>query len=150
MILRNIEQHEDVKVGGHTINNLRYADDTVLIADQRKKLQNIFTTVTIESENKGLQLNAKKTECMVISKQPHMPVSNILCQGERIKQVLTFKQVGFTITPDARCNTEIQKRTALSKDTFTKMKSIFTNRNIRLSTKINTIEAYMVHPSVRI
>ena len=61
MILRNIEQHEGVRVGGHNINNLRYADDTVLIADSEEKLHNILTTVTSESENKGLQLNAKKS-----------------------------------------------------------------------------------------
>ena len=143
MILRNIEQHEGVKVGGHNINNLRYADDTVLIADSEEKLQNILSTVTIESENKELQLNAKKTECMVISKQPDTPVCNISCKGERIKQVSTFKYLGFTITPDARCDTEIKKRIALSKDTFTKMKSIFTNRNISLSTKVNTLKAYV-------
>ena len=68
-ILRNIEDHECVRVGGNNINNLRYADDTMLIADSEEKLQNILTIVTVESENKGLQLNAKKTECMVISKQ---------------------------------------------------------------------------------
>lgn len=66
-ILRNIENHEGISVGGHNINNLRYADDTVLIADSEEKLQKILTTVTDESEKKGLQLNAKKTECMVIS-----------------------------------------------------------------------------------
>ena len=88
MILRNIEQHEGVKVGGHNINNLRYADDTVLIADSEEKLQNILSTVTFESENKGLQLNAKKTECMAISKQLDMPVCNILCKGERKKTSL--------------------------------------------------------------
>ncbi|GFN82980.1 retrovirus-related pol polyprotein line-1 [Plakobranchus ocellatus] len=87
MILRNIKQHEGVKVGGHNINNLRYADGTALIADSRERLQNIITTVTIESEHKGLQLNAKKTESMVILKQPDVPVCNILCKGERIKQV---------------------------------------------------------------
>ena len=68
----------------------------MLIADSEEKLQNILTTVTIESENKGLQLNAKKTECMVISKQSEVPVCNILWKGERIKQGSTF-----TITPDA-------------------------------------------------
>ncbi|GFO07284.1 catenin (cadherin-associated protein), alpha 3 [Plakobranchus ocellatus] len=57
-------RHKGVKVSGNNINNLRYADDTVLIADSEEKLQNILTTATIESENKGLQLNAKKTECM--------------------------------------------------------------------------------------
>ena len=80
---------------------------------------------------------------MVISKQSDIPVCNILCKGERIKQVGTFKYLGFTITPDDRCDTEIKKRIALSKDTFTKTKSIFTNRNIRIYTKINTLKAYI-------
>ena len=79
---------------------------------------------------------------MVISKQSGIPVCNILCKGERIKQVDTFKYLGFTITPDARCDTEI-KKIALSKDTFTKMKSIFTNRNIKVYTKINNLKAYI-------
>ena len=58
------------------INNqrLKYADETVLIAKSEEKLQNILTTVTAESENKGLQVNAKKTECMVISKQSDIAV----------------------------------------------------------------------------
>ena len=49
--------------------------------------------------------------------------------------------MGFTITPDARCDIEIKKRKALSKDTFTKMKSVLTNRNVRIYTKINTLKA---------
>ena len=143
IILRNIKHHEGVIVGGNNINNLRYADDTVLIADSEEKLQNILTTVTVENENKGLQLNAKRTECMIISKQSGISVYNILCKGERIKQVDTFKYLGFTITQNARCDTEMKKRIALSKDTFTKMKSIFTNRNIKVYTKINTLKAYI-------
>ena len=69
IILRNIKHHKGVRAGDNNINNLRYADDTVLIADLEEKLQNILRKVTVESEKKGLQLNAKKTECMVISKQ---------------------------------------------------------------------------------
>ena len=93
MILRNIKQQEGIRVRGNNINNLRYAEDTVLIADSDEKLQNTRTTVTVESESKGLQLNAKKkkTKCMVISKRSGIPVCNILCKGERIKQVVTFK-----------------------------------------------------------
>ena len=58
--------------------------------------------------------------------------------------------MGFTVTTDVRCDTEIKKRIPLSKDTFTKMKSIFKNRNIRIYTKINTLKTYiltMIHPS---
>ena len=78
---------------------------------------------------------------MVISKQD-IPVRTILCKGERIRQEGTYKYLGFTITPDARCNTDIKKRIVFSKDTFTEMKSIFANRNIRIYTKINTLKAY--------
>ena len=60
MILRNIKQQEGIRVRGNNINNLRYAEDTVLIADSDEKLQNTRTTVTVESESKGLHLNAKK------------------------------------------------------------------------------------------
>ena len=84
MILRTRKYHEGVRVGDNHINNLKYMDDTVLIAGSEEKLQNVFTTATIESENKGLQLNANKTECMVISKQSDISVCNILCKGERI------------------------------------------------------------------
>ena len=143
IILRNIKHHEGVRVEGNNINNLRYADGTVLIANSEEKLRNILTTATVESENKGLQLNSKKTECMVISKQSDIPVCNILCKGERIKQVDTFKYLGFTITPDARCDTEVKKRIVLSKDTFTKIKSISTNKNIKVYTKINTLKAHI-------
>ena len=66
MVLRNIKHHEGVRVGGNNINNLRYSDDTVLLADSGVKLQNILTTVIVECENRGLQIIAKKTECMVI------------------------------------------------------------------------------------
>ena len=143
MILWNIGQYEVVRVRGNSINNLRYANDIVIIAYSQEKLQNILTTVTIKSENKGLQLNAEKTECMVILKQSEIPVCNIPCKGARIKQVGIFKNLCFTITPDASCDTKVKKRTALSKDTFNKMDSIFTDRNFRSYTKINTLKAYI-------
>ena len=90
-------------------------------------------------------LNAKNTECMVVSKQSDIPIRDILCKGERIKQIGTFKYLGFTITPDARCDTEIKERKGLSKDTFTKMKSVFTNINIRICSKINTLKTYIIY-----
>ena len=67
MILHNIKHHEGVRVGGNSINNLSYADDTVFITDSEKKIQNILTTVTIKSKHKALQLNAKKTKCIINS-----------------------------------------------------------------------------------
>ena len=81
MILRNIEQHEGIKVGDYNINHLRYANDTVLITDSEEKPQVIIITVTKENENKDFQLNATKTECMVISKRANTPVCNVSCKG---------------------------------------------------------------------
>ena len=85
MILRNIKYHEGVSVGGNNLNNLRDAEAKVLIADSEEKLQNILTTVTVESENKGLQLNEKKTDCMIISTQSDVPICNFICKDERTK-----------------------------------------------------------------
>ena len=143
MILRNIENLEGVHVGGHNINNLRYADDTVLIADSEDKLQRILSTAAEESERKGLQLNAKKTECMVVSKKNAIPKCNITCKGENIKQVDTFKYLGCTITPDGKSEHEIKKRIGIAKSTFSSMKCIFTNKGIRLDIKIKTMKAYI-------
>ena len=63
----SIKHHEGVRVRGNNINNLWYSNDTVLIVDLEEKLQDILRTVTVKSKNKGLQLNAKKTEFMVIN-----------------------------------------------------------------------------------
>ena len=101
MILRNINDHKGVKVNGHNITNLRYADDTVLIAGSENELQAALDIVTEESGKMGLELNAKKTECMVISKKGQIPTCNIRCKGENIKQSNQFKYLGFLITSDA-------------------------------------------------
>ena len=74
MILRNINEHKGVKVNGHSITNLRYADDTVLVAGSENELQAALDIVTEESGKRGLELNAKKTECMVISKKGQNPL----------------------------------------------------------------------------
>ncbi|GFR93827.1 retrovirus-related Pol polyprotein from type-1 retrotransposable element R2 [Elysia marginata] len=70
VIMRHIEDYSGIKVGGHNINNLRYADDTVLIAENKSDLQKLLDVVYSESQKKGLELNSKKTEVMVISRKP--------------------------------------------------------------------------------
>ncbi|GFR59114.1 retrovirus-related Pol polyprotein LINE-1 [Elysia marginata] len=76
-ILRNINDSDGVKVGGRNITNLRYADDTVFIANSQENLQAVISVVTYESESMGLQLNAKRTEYMVVSKKQVKPQSVI-------------------------------------------------------------------------
>ena len=143
IILRTISDIEGVKVGGRNVNNLRYADDTVLIADSEQGLQNLLSAVADESEAMGLQLNAKKTECMVVSKKQTTPVCNITCKGTNIKQVENFKYLGFTVTSTAKCDSEIKKRIAISKEAFSKMGTVLKSRNIKFETKILIMKTYI-------
>ncbi|GFO15462.1 hypothetical protein PoB_004196700 [Plakobranchus ocellatus] len=79
--MRNLEGHPGIKIGGSNINNLRYADDTVLIAENEKDLQQLLDIVKEESEKKGLELNRKKTQVMVVSRKQELPIINIYIKG---------------------------------------------------------------------
>ena len=144
MALRNLNEHQGIKVGGNNINNLLYVDDTVLIANSGQKRQTLLTTASAKSVKEGLELNVTKTECMVISKKANAPICNIYCNGERKKKVKSFKYLGYTISQNAKSNAKIKKRIVMAKETFRKMKTIFTNRNITMNIKVNTLNAYVL------
>ena len=91
MILRNLENYPGVKINGENINNIRYADDTVLIADSEENLQRLLDITIEKSEEMGLTLNVKKTECMVISKKAIVPSCNLQSRGQQIKLVKKFR-----------------------------------------------------------
>ena len=124
--MREIEGHPGIKIGGQNINNLGYADDTVLIAESEKDLQNLLEIVEVESRKKGLELNSKKTEVMVISRKTVTPQTNIYAGGTKLKQCDTFKYLGTLITSDGRNIKEISSRIAQAKMNFQPMKSVFT------------------------
>ena len=104
-----------VKIGGVNINNVRYADDTVIIAENEVDLQNILNKARPESEMKGLQINSKKTECMVISKKNTPPKCSLTINEESIKYVQKFSYLGSLATSDGKCTNEIRKRIAQAK-----------------------------------
>ncbi|KAG1651849.1 Tyrosine-protein phosphatase 69D [Nymphon striatum] len=117
--------------------------DTVLTAESVDKLQELLDIVVRESELMGLSLNVKKTECMVISKKKKNPTCNIVSKSESIKQVTKLKYLGYIITSDGRCETEVKKRIAMAKEAFHKMKPILMNRNISMTTKIRVLKTYV-------
>ena len=86
----------------------------------------------------GLTLNVKKTECMVISKKAIAPSCNLQNRGHQTKLEKKFKYLGYMITSDGKCITEIKKRTATVKDAFQKLSLILKNRNISMTTKFRT------------
>ncbi|GFN96293.1 protein vac14 homolog [Plakobranchus ocellatus] len=139
---------QDIGLAAHHTPNLFLgeatgADDTILIAESGKQLQKLLDTAVLESERMGLSLNVKKTECMVTSKKSSNPKCNLVSKGEKIKQVTKFKYLGYLITSDGRCTSEISKGIAMAKDTFQKMKPILANRNISMTTKIRAIKTYV-------
>ena len=86
-ILKSTEGMKGVKVGGRNVNNLRYAEDTTRIAGSNDDLQRMLDKVIMESEKAGMQLNTKKTVCMVISKTKDKRVCKITLHGKELQQV---------------------------------------------------------------
>ena len=142
IIMRQVSELEGISVGGKNLNNVRYADDTVLVADSMEKLQRLVERVNAAGEEMGLRINRKKTECMVMSKR-NAPDCNISIGNESIKQVDKFKYLGSMLTEDGRSENEIRQRIGIAKNAFGKMKNMVTNRHVRIETRIRVIKAYI-------
>ena len=102
MIMRNIEGKGGFRVGGTVINNLRYADDTIIISETEEELQELLDIVVRESENKGLHLNGSKSFTMVFSKYTVIPTCNITIHGTSLEQVNSFIYLGSMFTSDGK------------------------------------------------
>ena len=126
-ILRELENMPGLKKGGKVINNLRYAEDVAIIAENQKDIQNLLNVVKNESRKKGLDLNSKKTEVMVISKKTTAEC-NIFVDGTKLKQKQSFKYLSTLITQDGRSHSEVNTRIAQAKTVFQKTKSILTKK----------------------
>ncbi|CAG5129251.1 unnamed protein product, partial [Candidula unifasciata] len=143
--MRSLIDMPGIVVGGHNINNLRYADDTVLIATSQKELQEMIDIVVLESERMGLSLNNGKTEVMVVSKKQIIPKCVIKVNGVILRQVQKFKYLGTWITSDGRCITEIKNRIGQAKTAFYKIKNILCNISLSLRVKKRILACY-IHP----
>jgi len=142
-IFKHIEELTGVKIGGRNINNLRYADDTVLLAESEDDLQKIVNIVNEESKKFGLLMNAKKTKTMVFSKLTEIPKVDINIEGRKVEQVQTFTYLGSLITEDGRAEKEIGKRIGIAKRTFQNMYKLITNHALSLKTKIRLTKCYV-------
>jgi hypothetical protein len=142
LILRELEKERGLRVGGHNITNIRYADDTVLLAESEEDLQRLLDVVVTESERKGLCLNCKKTECLVISKKDR-PTCTLKVKDQIIKQTSSFNYLGSLITEDARCVREVNRRIALAKATFSKLDNILRNRALSMKIRLRVLDCYV-------
>ena len=144
-IMRNAgldEAQAGTKIAGRNINNLRYADDTTLMAESEEELKSFMMRVNEESEKSGLKLNMKKTKIMASSS-----ITSWQIDGETVETVADFIFLGSKITADCDCSHEIKRRLLLGRKVMTNLDSILKSRDITLSTKVHPVKA-MVFPVV--
>ena len=144
-IMRNAELDEAqprIKIAGRNINNLRYADDTTLMAESEKELKGLLMKVKEESEKVGLKLNIQKTKVMASD-----PITSWQIDGETVEAVTDFIFLSSKITADGDCSHEIKRRLLLGRKVMTNLDSIFKSRDITLLTKVHLVKA-MVFPVV--
>ena len=142
-IMRTIKEESGFVIGGFNMNNIRYADDTTLIADTPQKLQKIVNIVKEESERKGLSINRKKTFCMVISKKNQINCC-LKIDDEQIKQVTKFNYLGSMLTSDGRSVTEIRRRIAIAKESFERLSKILKCRTMSIDTRLRVLNCYVL------
>ena len=133
------EAQAGIKIAGRNINNLRYADDTTLIAESEEELKSLLMKVKVESEKGGLKLNIQRTKIMASG-----PITSWQIDGETVED---FIFLGSRITADGDCSHEIKRRLLLGRKVMTNIDSIFKSRDVTLPTKIRLVKA-MVFPVV--
>ena len=136
------EAQPGIKIAGRNINNLRYADDTTLMAESEKELKSLLMKVKVESEKVGLKLNIQKMKIMASGS-----ITSWQIGGETMKTVADFIFGGSKITAEGDCSHEIKRCLFLGRKAMTILDSIFKNRNITLPTKVHPVKA-MVFPVV--
>ena len=135
------EAQAGIKIAGRNINNLRYAEDTTLMAESEEELKSFLMKMKGESEKVGLKLNIQKTKIMVSS-----PTTSWQIDGETVETVTDFNFEGSKITADCDCSHVIKIHLLLGrKGVMTDLDSILKSRDITLSTKVHLVKA-MVFP----
>ena len=136
------EEQAEIKFARRNINNLRYADDTTLMAESEEELKSFLMKVKQESEEVGLKLNIQKTKIVASG-----PITSWQIDGETMETVTDFIFLGSKITADGNCSHEIKRRLLLGKKAMTNLDSILKSRDITLLTKVCIVKA-MIFPVV--
>ena len=136
------EAQAGIKIAGRDINNLRYADDTTLMAESEEELKSLVMKVREESKKVGLRLNIQKSKIMASG-----PITSWQIDGETVEKVSDIIFGGSKITADGDCSHEIKRCLLLGRKVMTNLDSILKSRDITLPTKVRLVKA-MVFPVV--
>ena len=131
-----------IKIARRNINNLRYADDSTLMAENEEELKSLLMQVKEETEKVGLKLNIQKTNIMASS-----PITSWEIDGETVETVSDFIFLGSKIPADGDCSHEIKRHLLLGRKVMTNLDSILKSRDITLPAKVHLVKA-MVFPVV--
>ena len=144
-IMRNAgldEAQAGIKIARRNINNLSYADDTVLMPEREEELKSLLMKVKEESEIVGLKLNIQKTKIMESG-----PITSWQIDGETVETVTDFILGGSKITADGDCSHEIKRRLLLGRKVMTNLDSILKSRDMTLPTKVHLVKAMVFSSS---
>ena len=130
------EAQAGIKIARRNINNLRYADDTTLMAESEEELKSLLMKLKEESEQVGLKLNIQKTKIMASS-----PITSWQIDGGTVETGADFIFLGSKITADGDCSHEIKRRLLLGRKVMTNLDSIFKSRDISLPKKVRLVKA---------
>ena len=136
------EAQAGIKIAGRIINNLRYADDTTLMAESEQELKSLLMKVKEENEKVGLKLNIQKTKIMASG-----PITSWQIDGEPVETMADFVFLGSKITADGDCSHEIKRCLLLGRKAMTNLDSILKSRDITFPTKVHLVKA-MVFPVI--
>ena len=129
------EAEAGIKIAGRNINDLRYADDTTLLAESEEELKSLLMKVKEESEKVGLKLNIQKTEIMTSG-----PITSWQTDGETMETVRDFTFLDSKITANRDCSHEIKRHLLLGRKAMTNLDSILKGRDITLPTKVHLVK----------
>ena len=130
------EPQAGIKIAGRNVSNLRYADDTTLMAESKEELKSLLMKVKEESEKDGLKLSIQKTKIMASG-----PISSWQIDGETMETARDFILGVSKITADGDCSYEIKRRLLLGRKVMTNLDSILKSRDITLPTKVRLVKA---------
>ena len=143
--MRNAELYEaqaGIKIAGRNINNLRYADDTTLMAESKEELKSLLMKVKEKTEKVGLKLNIQKTKIMASG-----PITSWDIDGETVETVSDFIFGGSKITVDGDCSHEIKRCLLLGRKVVTNLDSMLKSRDVTLPTKVRSSQGYVFSSS---
>ena len=133
------EAQAGIRIARRNIINLRYADDTTLMAESEEELKSLLIKEKEENEKVGLNLNIEKTKIMASS-----PITSWEIDAETVETVAVLIFWGSKITPDGNCSHEIKRRLLLGRKVMTNLDSIFKSRDITLPTVVHLVKAMVV------